>query len=129
MFERLDFLYMPTDDVAEEVEHFTSTFGAEVVFAIGVRRARGAGEAHRRAAGGDVRRPPGGRAARARLPRRESERGRGGAGRGGPAALRDPPRPVPGAAYAGGPPRRAVRADAARGAGAVQRPAGLLSGW
>src|SRR3954468_5282676 len=34
MFERLDFLYMPTDDVAGEVEHFTPTFGAEVVFAI-----------------------------------------------------------------------------------------------
>lgn len=34
MFEALDFLYMPTDDVAGEVEHFTSVLGAELVFAI-----------------------------------------------------------------------------------------------
>jgi len=34
VFEGLDFLYMPTDDVAGEVEHFTSELGAEVVFAI-----------------------------------------------------------------------------------------------
>ena len=34
MFEALDFLYMPTDDVAGEVEHFTSQLGAELVFAI-----------------------------------------------------------------------------------------------
>src|SRR5256885_3130602 len=34
MLEALDFLYMPTDDVAGEVEHFTSVLGAEFVFAI-----------------------------------------------------------------------------------------------
>jgi hypothetical protein len=34
LFEALDFLYMPTDDVAGEVEHFASVLGAEVVFAI-----------------------------------------------------------------------------------------------
>jgi hypothetical protein len=34
VFEGLDFLYMPTDDVAGEVEHFTTALGAELVFAI-----------------------------------------------------------------------------------------------
>jgi hypothetical protein len=34
VFEQLDFLYMPTDDVAAEVEHFTTALGAELVFAI-----------------------------------------------------------------------------------------------
>jgi hypothetical protein len=34
MFEQLDFVYMPTPDVAAELEHFTSQLGAEVVFAI-----------------------------------------------------------------------------------------------
>ena len=33
-FESLDFLYMPTPDVAAEVEHFASVLGAQVVFAI-----------------------------------------------------------------------------------------------
>ena len=33
-FEQLDFLYMPTADVAAEVEHFTATLGARLVFAI-----------------------------------------------------------------------------------------------
>jgi hypothetical protein len=33
-FDRLDFLYMPTADVAAEVEHFTAVLGAQVVFAI-----------------------------------------------------------------------------------------------
>lgn len=33
-FERLDFLYMPTKDVAAEVEHFTTVLGARLVFAI-----------------------------------------------------------------------------------------------
>jgi len=34
LFEALDFLYMPAEDVAGEVEHFVSLLGAEVVFAI-----------------------------------------------------------------------------------------------
>ncbi len=33
-FERLDFLYMPSDDVARDVEYFTSVLGAQVVFTI-----------------------------------------------------------------------------------------------
>ena len=33
-FERLDFLYMPSADVAAEIEHFSSVLGAHVVFAI-----------------------------------------------------------------------------------------------
>lgn len=33
-FERLDFVYMPSRDVAADVEHFTSVLGAELVFAI-----------------------------------------------------------------------------------------------
>ena len=34
MFERLDFIYLPSDDVASDVEHYTSQLGAEFVFAI-----------------------------------------------------------------------------------------------
>jgi hypothetical protein len=33
-YESLDFLYMPSADVATDIEHFTTAFGAEVVFAI-----------------------------------------------------------------------------------------------
>ena len=33
-FESLDFVYMPSGDVAAEVEYFTTALGAEVVFAI-----------------------------------------------------------------------------------------------
>jgi hypothetical protein len=33
-FESLDFLYMPSGDVAADVEHFESVLGASVVFAI-----------------------------------------------------------------------------------------------
>jgi hypothetical protein len=33
-FERLDFIYMPSRDVAADVEHFTNVLGAELVFAI-----------------------------------------------------------------------------------------------
>ena len=33
-FERLDFLYMPSADVAADVDHFTSVLGADLVFAI-----------------------------------------------------------------------------------------------
>jgi hypothetical protein len=33
-FERLDFLYMPSADVAADLEHFARILGAEVVFAI-----------------------------------------------------------------------------------------------
>jgi len=33
-FERLDFLYMPSRDVAADMEHFTGALGAELVFAI-----------------------------------------------------------------------------------------------
>jgi hypothetical protein len=34
VFERLDFLYMPSGDVAAEVAYFTGVLGAELVFAI-----------------------------------------------------------------------------------------------
>ena len=34
MFDRLDFIYLPSRDVAADVEHFTRGLGAEVVFAI-----------------------------------------------------------------------------------------------
>jgi catechol 2,3-dioxygenase-like lactoylglutathione lyase family enzyme len=33
-FESLDFVYMPSGDVAAEVEYFTSVLGAELLFAI-----------------------------------------------------------------------------------------------
>ena len=34
VFERLDFIYTPSRDVAADVEHFTTVLGAELVFAI-----------------------------------------------------------------------------------------------
>jgi len=34
MFNRLDFVYMPSQDVAADVEHFTRRLGAELVFAV-----------------------------------------------------------------------------------------------
>jgi hypothetical protein len=34
MFDRLDFIYLPSRDVAADVEHFTRGLGAKVVFAI-----------------------------------------------------------------------------------------------
>ena len=34
MFDRLDFIYLPSRDVAADLEHFTRGLGAEVVFAI-----------------------------------------------------------------------------------------------
>jgi hypothetical protein len=34
MFDRLDFIYLPSRDVAADLEHFTLGLGAEVVFAI-----------------------------------------------------------------------------------------------
>jgi hypothetical protein len=34
VFEQLDFVYLPSRDVAAEVEHFTRRLGAELVFAI-----------------------------------------------------------------------------------------------
>ncbi|HEY2657359.1 MAG TPA: hypothetical protein VGI55_16355 [Solirubrobacteraceae bacterium] len=34
MFDRLDFIYSPSRDVAADVEHFTRRLGAELVFAI-----------------------------------------------------------------------------------------------
>jgi hypothetical protein len=34
MLERLDFIYLPSRDVAADVEHFTRRLGAELVFAI-----------------------------------------------------------------------------------------------
>ena len=34
MFDRLDFVYLPSDDVAADVEHYTAGLGAELVFAI-----------------------------------------------------------------------------------------------
>jgi hypothetical protein len=34
MFDRLDFVYLPSRDVAADVEHFTRGLGAELVFAI-----------------------------------------------------------------------------------------------
>jgi hypothetical protein len=39
-FERLDFIYMPSRDVAADVEHFTNVLGAEPVFAIEAFEAR-----------------------------------------------------------------------------------------
>jgi hypothetical protein len=34
VFERLDFVYLPSRDVAADVEHYTSRLGGELVFAI-----------------------------------------------------------------------------------------------
>lgn len=34
MFERLDFIYLPSRDVAADVAHFTTGLGGELVFAI-----------------------------------------------------------------------------------------------
>jgi hypothetical protein len=34
MFDQLDFLYLPSRDVALDVQHFTAGLGAELVFAI-----------------------------------------------------------------------------------------------
>ena len=34
MFERLDFVYLPSRDVAADIAHFTDRVGAELVFAI-----------------------------------------------------------------------------------------------
>jgi hypothetical protein len=34
MFDRLDFIYLPSRDVAADLEHFTRGLGAEVVFAV-----------------------------------------------------------------------------------------------
>jgi len=34
MFDRLDFVYLPSRDVAGDLKHFTDGLGAEVVFAI-----------------------------------------------------------------------------------------------
>jgi len=34
MFDRLDFIYLPSRDVAADLKHFTRGLGAEVVFAI-----------------------------------------------------------------------------------------------
>ena len=34
MFEQLDFVYMPSRDVAADIEHYVETLRAEVVFAI-----------------------------------------------------------------------------------------------
>lgn len=34
MFDRLDFVYLPSRDVAADLEHFTGGLGAEIVFAI-----------------------------------------------------------------------------------------------
>ena len=34
MFDRLDFVYLPSRDVAADLRHFTGGLGAEVVFAI-----------------------------------------------------------------------------------------------
>ncbi len=34
MFDALDFVYLPSRDVAADVEHFTNALGAELVFAI-----------------------------------------------------------------------------------------------
>ena len=39
-FERLDFIYMPSRDVAADVEHFTNVLGGELVFAIEAFEAR-----------------------------------------------------------------------------------------
>jgi predicted enzyme related to lactoylglutathione lyase len=34
MFEQLDFIYQPSRNVAADLEHYSSAFGAEVVFAV-----------------------------------------------------------------------------------------------
>jgi hypothetical protein len=34
MFDRLDFIYLPSRDVAADLEHFTRGLGAQVIFAI-----------------------------------------------------------------------------------------------
>lgn len=34
MFDRLDFVYLPSRDIAADLKHFTGGLGAEVVFAI-----------------------------------------------------------------------------------------------
>ncbi len=34
MFEQLDFVYMPSRDVAADIEHYTEKLGAELIFAI-----------------------------------------------------------------------------------------------
>ena len=34
MFDRLDFIYLPSRDVAADVEHYTDRLGGELVFAI-----------------------------------------------------------------------------------------------
>ena len=34
MFDRLDFIYLPSRDAAADVEHFTALLGAELVFTI-----------------------------------------------------------------------------------------------
>lgn len=34
MFDRLDFVYLPSRDVAADIEHFTAGLGGELVFAI-----------------------------------------------------------------------------------------------
>ncbi len=34
MFDRLDFLYLPSRDVAADIDHFTAGLGGELVFAI-----------------------------------------------------------------------------------------------
>jgi hypothetical protein len=34
MFDRLDFIYLPSDDVAADIAHYTDGLGGEVVFAI-----------------------------------------------------------------------------------------------
>ncbi len=34
MFDRLDFVYLPSDDVAADIERYTDGLGAELVFAI-----------------------------------------------------------------------------------------------
>ena len=34
MFEQLDFIYLPSHDVAADIEHYTDGLGGEVVFAI-----------------------------------------------------------------------------------------------
>jgi hypothetical protein len=34
MFEQLDFVYMPSRDVAADIDHYTQRLGAELVFAI-----------------------------------------------------------------------------------------------
>jgi len=34
VFDRLDFVYLPSDDVAADIEYYTAGLGAELVFAI-----------------------------------------------------------------------------------------------